>query len=44
MPRIKEYYMLFKMFETGYNKIARVFPNAWGKEQFEFVEVGYKYR
>jgi len=32
MPRIKEYYMLFKPFKTSYNKIAGVFPNAWGKE------------
>jgi len=42
MPRIEEYYILYKMSKTGYNKIARVFPNAWGKEEFKFVKVGYK--
>ena len=36
--------MLFKISETGYNKIARVFPNTQGKEQFKFVKVGYKYK
>lgn len=39
--------MLFKTSETGYDKMAGVFPNAWGKEQFEFVEVlkwiGFRY-
>jgi len=44
MPRIEEYYMLFKTSETGYNKMVGVFPNAWGKEQFKFIKVGYKSR
>ena len=36
--------MLFKTSKTSYNKIARVFFNAQGKEQFKFIEVGYKYK
>jgi len=44
MPRIKKYYMLYKISETSYNKMAGVFPNTWRKEQLELVEVGYKSR
>ena len=44
MPRIKEYYMLYKKSKTSYNRIAEVFPNNWGKEELEFVIVGYKFR
>ena len=44
MPRIKEYYILYKKSKTSYNKMAKVFPNNQGKEQLEFIKVGYKSR
>ena len=36
--------MLYKKSKTGYNRIAKVFPNNWGKEELEFIKVGYKSR
>ena len=42
MPKIEEYYVLYKTSETGYDRMAGVFSNAVKKEQFEFVKVGYK--
>ena len=44
MPRIKEYYILYKISEIGYNIIAEVFSNTIKKEQFEFIKVGYKFK
>ena len=42
MPRIKEYYILYKI--SSYNRIAKVFSNTIKKEQFKFVKIGYKFK
>ena len=44
MPKIEEFYILYKESKTSYNRIVRVFPNNQGKKELEFIKVGYKYR